>query len=94
MTLTWTTSNAPFEIYLAWSDRTFTVENGQSTLQVLLNAGVLIQAGCLTGVCGECVIEYVEGDVIHKDSCLNEHERQHSSCPCVSRARSRIVLAL
>ena len=90
----WRGTSLPFEIYLAWSDRTLIVPAGQSALQVLLNAGIPIQPGCLSGGCGECVTEYVEGDVIHKDSCLNPDNRAHNFCPCVSRAATRIVLAL
>jgi ferredoxin len=83
-----------FEIYLAWSDRTILVGRDQSALQVLLAAGVAIEPGCQTGGCGECATRYVEGDVIHKDSCLNASDRAHTFCPCVSRAKTRIVLAL
>jgi len=40
------------------------------------------------------VLAYVEGDLIHKDTCLSVADRAHYFCPCVSRARSRIVLPL
>lgn len=94
MTATWPAAGATFEIYLAWSDRTLTVPAGKSALQALLAAGIPIAPGCLTGACGECVTAYVEGDVLHKDSCLNEEDRAHTFCPCVSRAQTRIVLPL
>lgn len=84
---------ATFEIYLAWSDVTLTVGPGQSALQVLLDAGLPIEPGCQTGGCGACATSYVEGDVIHKDACLSAAERAHTFCPCVSRAKSRIVIA-
>jgi vanillate O-demethylase ferredoxin subunit len=84
---------ASFEIYLAWSDCTLKVEANQTALQVLLEAGVSISPGCLTGGCGECATAYVEGDMIHKDTCLNAADRQRLFCPCVSRARTRIVIA-
>ena len=87
------TPPAAFEIYLAWSDVTLRVEAGRSALQVLLDAGVPIEPGCQTGGCGACATDYVEGDVVHKDACLSEADRQRTFCPCVSRARSRIVLA-
>jgi vanillate O-demethylase ferredoxin subunit len=57
--------DADFEIYLAWSDRSLTVKAGQTALQVLLEAGLAISPGCLTGGCGECATVYVEGDIIH-----------------------------
>jgi hypothetical protein len=41
-----------------------------------------------------CATEYVEGDIIHKDACLTATDRDHYFCPCVSRARTRVVLAL
>jgi ferredoxin len=82
-----------FEVYLAWSDMTLRVRSDQTLLSVLLEAGVAISPGCLTGGCGECATAYVEGDVIHKDSCLSAVDRERFLCPCVSRAKSRIVVA-
>lgn len=83
-----------FEIYLAWSERVLTVEPGQTALQVLVEAGVPIEPGCTNGICGSCATEYVEGDIVHKDSILTKEDRQRYFCPCVSVARTRIVLAL
>ena len=82
-----------FEIYLAWSDTTLTVRPGQTALQALVDAGVAVEPGCQTGGCGMCVTAYVEGDIIHKDGCLSVFDRERYFCPCVSRARTRIVLA-
>jgi ferredoxin len=86
--------NASFEIYLAWSDKHLLVEPDTSALAVLLTAGIPVEVGCLTGGCGSCVLAYVGGDVIHKDTCLSPGDRTHYFCPCVSRARTQIVLAL
>lgn len=85
---------AAFEIYLAWSERTLRVRPNQSALQALLDAGISIEPGCEVGGCGACATEYVEGDLIHKDGCLSLADRQRYFCPCVSRAATRIVLAL
>lgn len=84
--------NAEFEIWLVWSDRRITVPADTATLDALINAGIPIVPGCRTGSCGECATTYVEGDVIHKDSCLSEAERENTFCPCVSRARGTLVL--
>jgi ferredoxin len=83
-----------FEILLAWSDVTLTAEPGQTALAALLSAGVAIEPGCGSGGCGMCATAYVEGDIEHKDACLTSFEREHLFCPCVSRGRSRIVLAV
>jgi vanillate O-demethylase ferredoxin subunit len=83
-----------FEIYLAWSGRRLRVDQSATALGVLLAAGVPVETGCQTGGCGSCVLAYVEGDLIHKDTCLSAADRAQYFCPCVSRARTRIVLAL
>ena len=83
-----------FEIYLVWSETTLIVQPGETALQVLLAAGVPVTPGCQTGGCGECATQFIEGDLIHKDSCLNAEDRKTMFCPCVSRAKTRIVLAV
>lgn len=82
----------PFEIWLVWSDRRIAVSGEQSALEALLASGFPIEPGCGNGSCGECATEYVEGDVIHKDSCLSAAEREHCFSPCVSRARGTLAL--
>lgn len=83
-----------FEILLAWSDVTLRVGPDETALQVLIAAGQPVEPGCQTGGCGQCATPYVEGDVVHKDVCLTPDDRARYFCPCVSRARTRIVLAL
>lgn len=83
-----------FEIYLAWSDKRLRVQPDTTALAVLLAAGVPVETGCQTGGCGTCVLAYVEGDLIHKDTCLSPTDRCRYFSPCVSRAESRLVLAL
>jgi hypothetical protein len=46
---------------------------------------VPVEPGCQTGGCGMCVTAYVEGDIIHKDTCLSVSDRERYFCPCVSR---------
>ena len=58
------TTNRPFEIYLAWSERVLGVGVDQSALDVLQAADSPIEPGCMTGGCGECRTAYVEGDVV------------------------------
>jgi ferredoxin len=85
--------NVAFDIYLAWSDRNVRVPAASSALAALIAAGVPVEPGCMTGGCGCCALAYVEGDVIHKDTCLSVADRARCFCPCVSRALTRIVIA-
>lgn len=82
-----------FEIFLVWTEKTLIVGPEETALDVMLRAGLPVEPGCRTGGCGECVTEYVEGDIDHKDACLQLADRRHYFCPCVSRARTRIVIA-
>ena len=84
--------DAEFEVWLVWSDKRIAVPGDMSCLDALLAAGLPIEPGCRTGGCGECATDYVEGKVVHKDSCLNEAERRNTFCPCVSRAIGTLVL--
>jgi ferredoxin len=81
-----------FEIWLVWSDVRLTVGIDQTALAVLEEAGVPIEPGCMTGGCGECATEFIEGNVDHKDTCLSADDRQRLFCPCVSRASGTLVL--
>lgn len=82
------------EIWLVWSDLRIEVRAGNSILDALLAAGVSVVPGCRVGSCGECITEYVDGDILHKDSCLSAEDRRHCFCPCVSNARGCLVLPL
>lgn len=81
-----------FEIWLVWSDVRLTVPDDRTVLSVLIDAGVPVETGCMTGGCGECATAYVEGEVDHKDACLSLDDRKRLFCPCVSRARGTLVL--
>ncbi|HVY41948.1 MAG TPA: 2Fe-2S iron-sulfur cluster binding domain-containing protein [Hyphomicrobiaceae bacterium] len=82
----------PFEVLLIWSERTLTVASHQTALEVLVAAGVPIEPGCMTGGCGACATRFVDGDLIHNDTCLSAADRATHFCPCVSRARGVLVL--
>ena len=85
-------AKAAFDIYLACSDRHVHVAADTTALAALLAAGIPIEPGCQTGGCGSCMLAYVEGDVIHKDSCRPPRIVSTPSVP--AWAATRIVLAL
>ena len=86
-----------FDVVLRRSDRTLTVPPDRSILTVLEEAGVGVLSSCAEGTCGTCETVVLEGVPDHRDSVLDETERQANDCMmiCVSRARSeRLVLDL
>jgi vanillate O-demethylase ferredoxin subunit len=87
-------TDGSFELWLVWSDVRLEVPAGVSALSVLLEAGVPVEPGCMTGGCGACATPYVEGEVVHKDACLSLEDRQRQFCPCVSRAVGTLAIPL
>jgi ferredoxin-NADP reductase len=91
------TGNTEFELVLQRSGLTLPVPADQSVFEVCKQAGVSVVGSCLEGVCGTCETEVVDGDVDHRDSVLNEEEREANEYMmiCVSRCRSaRLTLDL
>ncbi|HWU21520.1 MAG TPA: PDR/VanB family oxidoreductase [Nocardioides sp.] len=86
-----------FELVLQRSGLTLEVPADRSVFEVCRDAGVSVVGSCLEGVCGTCETEVVEGEVDHRDSILNDEERESNEFMmiCVSRCRSgRLTLDL
>jgi cytochrome P450/ferredoxin-NADP reductase len=86
-----------FEVYLAQSELTVTVDPSTSILDAVKDVGVGVLSSCEEGTCGTCETPVLEGVPDHRDSVLDETERASNSCMmiCVSRACTpRLVLDL
>ena len=86
-----------FEIALASSGLTLTVPGDRSILSVVEEAGISVLSSCGEGTCGSCEVPVLDGKPDHRDSVLDEDERQANDCMmiCVSRACSaRLTLDL
>jgi ferredoxin len=87
----------PFEVELALSAETVTVEPGVSVLDAVADAGVVVLSSCRVGTCGTCETPVLEGPVEHRDSVLTPGEQADDTVMmiCVSRAAGpRLVLDL
>jgi ferredoxin len=86
-----------FEVYLAQSELTLTVQPEQSILDAVEQVGVGVLSSCQEGTCGTCETPVLEGVPDHRDSVLDEEARAANDCMmiCVSRACTRrLVLDL
>lgn len=86
-----------FEIILERSELALTVPADRSILSVVEEAGVGVLSSCSEGTCGTCETPVLDGLPDHRDSVLNDEERQAGDCMmiCVSRACTpRLVLDL
>ncbi|WP_252438496.1 PDR/VanB family oxidoreductase [Pseudonocardia humida] len=89
--------STPFEVRLARSGATVTVAPDRTVLEAVRGAGVEVLSSCRQGTCGTCGTDVLEGLPDHRDSILDDAEREANDCMfvCVSRARSdRLVLDL
>ena len=86
-----------FDVVLARSGLTITVEPGRSILETVEAAGVSILSSCREGTCGTCETDVLEGLPEHRDSLLTEAERASNETMfiCVSRCLgARLTLDL
>jgi ferredoxin-NADP reductase len=86
-----------FDVVLARSGKTITVDPGRSILEALEIAGVHVLSSCREGTCGTCETDVLEGEPEHRDSLLTADERAANDTMfiCVSRCRgARLTLDL
>jgi ferredoxin-NADP reductase len=86
-----------FELVLAQSEVTVDVPPDRSILEVVEEAGISVLSSCAEGTCGTCETAVLEGVPDHRDSVLDDAERQAGDCMmiCVSRScTERLVLDL
>lgn len=87
----------PFEVELAQTGVTLTIEPGESILDAVLEAGAEVDCSCEEGTCGTCETDVLEGVPDHRDVVLTDAERAAGAVMmiCVSRAKSeKLVLDL
>lgn len=82
----------PFTARCAKSGLTVEVEEGQSLLQALLDAGISMDYSCEGGVCGTCIVPLIRGEVEHMDEFLMEDEQETNMITCVSRGVGEIEI--
>ena len=91
------TDESTFEVVLQRSGKTLPVPPDKSVFEVVRAAGVSVLGSCLEGICGTCETGVIDGEVEHRDSVLDDEERESNEVMmiCVSRCRSaRLTLDL
>ena len=76
-------------VHLFKSNQTITVPADCTILDTLLDAGISVPHDCKRGECTLCTTRVIEGELDHRDLCLNAEEKESSMCVCVSRAKSK-----
>jgi ferredoxin-NADP reductase/predicted amidohydrolase len=84
------TIDVAFAIDLVRSGRRLEVPAHRRALDVLLEAGVVVDNACRSGVCGSCALRVLDGRPDHRDS-LPADARGETMMVCVSRALTATV---
>ncbi|HVR49295.1 MAG TPA: PDR/VanB family oxidoreductase [Pseudorhodoferax sp.] len=77
-----------FEVRMARSGAIVQVLPEQTIVRALELAGHRVPTSCLSGLCGSCKVDYLEGEVDHQDFILSDEEKARCLTVCVSRAKS------
>ncbi len=77
-----------FEVHLARSGATIRVEPAQTIVRAIELTGRRVPTSCLSGLCGACKVDYLSGEVDHRDYILSDDEKTRCLTLCVSRATS------
>ncbi|MEI6404697.1 MAG: 2Fe-2S iron-sulfur cluster-binding protein [Actinomycetes bacterium] len=82
-----------YEVRLARSRKTFTVQPGESLLNAINSNGGALISSCGEGVCGTCEVRVVDGKPLHLDSVTSDADKDEIGVmyPCVSRSRSDVL---
>ena len=72
-------------------DRRLTVPADRSIFEVVREAGVSVLGSCLEGICGTCETGVIAGEIDHRDSVLEDDEREEGDIMmiCVSRCKGK-----
>jgi len=81
-------TDTPFEVELRRSHQTFTVQPGESIVDVLRRQGVDVDTSCCEGYCGTCMTRYLEGEPLHRDTVLDAEDRAEFVMICCARSKS------
>ena len=81
-----------FKVICAKTACEIDVPEDMSLLEALESAGIAIPNACRGGVCGQCETEILEGEAEHRDSYLSDESRDCKITPCVSRAKTGLLV--
>ena len=83
-----------FELRLGRSGRTVTIPAGETILETLIEEGIDVAYSCMAGNCGTCQTRVLDGIPDHRDSFLNDEERDSDQVMmiCCSRSKTPVLV--
>lgn len=81
-----------FTVKIANTGAEFNIPADRSIVDVLHDAGIMVETSCVSGLCGSCKTKYLAGSVDHRDFILTDDERKTHLTVCVSRATTSSLI--
>lgn len=85
-------STGSFEVRLARRGVAVQVAPEQTIVRAIELAGHRVPTSCLSGLCGACKVDYLDGEVEHNDYILSDEEKKRCMTVCVSRSRGPVLV--
>jgi len=78
--------NCPFSLRLSKRNVVVPVPADRTAAEALADAGIPVDTKCSDGLCGVCVVDFLGGEVEHRDYVLSKAQRKTRLALCCSRA--------
>lgn len=90
------TAGDPFSVDVVAADKKVRVdvEQDQTLLEALREAGLEVSSSCETGSCATCRVPLLKGKVDHRGTALTQEEQKHEMLSCISRGVGHIEIEL
>lgn len=87
-------SSDSFQVKVASTGAVFTVNPGETIVEVLEKNGIEVLVSCQQGICGTCLTHVLEGTPEHLDYFLSDEEREANDqmTVCCSRSKSNMLV--
>ena len=82
----------PFKVKIASTGAVFEIPANRSIVSVLQEHGIIVPTDCEEGYCGTCITHFIEGEPVHRDTVLDESDREDYVMVCCVRAKSEVLV--
>lgn len=82
----------PFKVKIASTGNIMDVPANCSIVSVLQEHGIVVPTDCEDGYCGTCITHFIEGEPVHRDTVLDDDDREDYVMICCARAKSEMLV--
>jgi ferredoxin-NADP reductase len=84
--------NTAFQVKIKSTSEVYDIPADKSIVCVLRDNGIIVDTQCEDGYCGTCLTRYVDGKPDHRDTVLDDDDREQFLMICCSRSKSALLV--